>query len=809
VTPGGGPVVLDVQAIQSADHRGRGIARWSYEFAAAMVATRPDLLGRILLNPALPPPGDIEPLVASGLVAYAGSDGAIPPGAHVYHCLSPFELQVPLEQLWPREAARRGLLLALTAYDLIPLELSSHYLREAGARRRYRTRVGFLRAADAVLAISRAAAGQVRDLAGVDERRIAVVGTGISAHFRPPGSRARAGAAARVAVPGLEQHFVLCPAGTDYRKNIEAVIRAYAELEEPLRAAFQLVVSCEMTDQPRAHFEWVARALGIADRVLLTGFVSDEALLCLYQATDLVVFPSLSEGFGLPLAEALACGAPAIGSDIPAIAELVGPEQRFDPTDVGAIAAALRHALTDEPWRTALPGRSGYRPGTWHEVAKQAAGAYERLLGRPLHSWRRHPTMAFVTPLPPAPTGIAHHSLRLAEEVAATGRVDLDVFADSLDREPYVPTPPAGVPTFPAAMMGSIGGLRGGYDHVVYALGNSDNHVGALKLLRRHKGVVICHDVRLTNLYYFGAKDAEAVPGGFRAALRRMYEGALPEHVGESGRLSQAEEEQYGVLMAREVMDLCERFLVSSTAAAALAAVDAGLDPESVAKIALLPFAAERPVASRGGFDDLDDDGGPLPDGEGPLVVALGIVHLIRQPFKLLEAFAAAVRAGEPAARLAYVGPVPQELRDELTTRAAELGVAGSVILTGQVGTARYLEWMERATLAVQLRAQWNGEASLTVGECMVAGVPLIVSDLGWVRDLPPDSVARIAPDATPLELAQLLGDLLGSADRRRALAEAGLAHAPALRYSSAAEVLLSYLLGPERSSGSPAPSPA
>jgi glycosyltransferase involved in cell wall biosynthesis len=190
-------------------------------------------------------------------------------------------------------------------------------------------------------------------------------------------------------------------------------------------------------------------------------------------------------------------------------------------------------------------------------------------------------------------------------------------------------------------------------------------------------------------------------------------------------------------------------------------------------------------------------------------VVALGIVHPIRQPFKLLEAFALTTRTGVPAARLAYVGPVPQELREELTTRASELGIAGSVILTGQVSTRRYLEWMDRATLAVQLRAHWNGEASLTVGECMVAGVPLIVSDLGWVRDLPQASTVRVAPDATPFELAQLIGDLLTDADRRRALVAAGLAHAPALGFAPAAEALLSYLLGSADSPGSEGPSAA
>jgi len=132
-----GPVVLDLQAVQSADHRGRGVARYAYELAVQLVRSRPDLVGRVLLNPALPPPGEIEPLVVSGLLAHAGSPDALPDGARIFHSLSPFELHTPIEQVWPRVVSQRGLLLAATVYDLIPELLADHYLREPGQRRRY------------------------------------------------------------------------------------------------------------------------------------------------------------------------------------------------------------------------------------------------------------------------------------------------------------------------------------------------------------------------------------------------------------------------------------------------------------------------------------------------------------------------------------------------------------------------------------------------------------------------------------------------------------------------------------------------
>lgn len=789
--------MIDLQAVQSADHRGRGIARYAYELAVALVELRPDLVGPILLNPALPPPGEMEPLVVSGKLAYAGDPDAFPEGAHVFHSLSPFELRTPVEQVWPREASRRGLVLALTLYDLIPEVLAFHYLRDGGPRRRYRTRLQLLRQADRLLAISPAAADQARQRLELPEEAVTVVGTGTSPRFRPPASRDAAAQAARAAVPGLEREFVLYPAGTDFRKNVETLVRAYAELPAELRRRWQLVVSCDMGTQPYAHYTHVSRLLGIEDRVLLTGFVDDDTLLHLYQSAGLVVFPSLAEGYGLPVAEALACGAGVIGSDIAAMEELVEADQRFEPT-VGGIAAALGATLRSEERLAELRRRAGRPPATWAEVAARTAAVYEELLRLPRHEWRRRPAVGFVTPLPPAPTGVAHHSLRLAEELARRDEADVDVFADGQDRERYEPVVPAGTECFHARSMPAIEALRGGYERVVYALGNSDNHVAGLQLLRRRPGLVLAHDVRLTNLYAFGAKNEAAVPGGLRGSIERLYGSQLPEWLGAGGRLSPGEEEQYGVLLAREVISLAERYLVSSPAARELALLDAG--PQAAGRIGVLPFAAEPPAPGRSGFEERAGEAEPMPPASAdPLVAALGIVHEVRQPLRLLEAFAL-VRRRHPAAQLAYVGPAPEDLRAAIGARAAALGLEGAVTVTGQVTTPCFLEWMRRATVVVQLRDRWNGEASGTVGECLVAGAALVVADIGWMHELPGSCAVKVAAGGSAEELGEAVAALAGDPARLAAMRSAARDFAAAeLSFARAAERLAAMLLPGEQ----------
>jgi alpha-1,3-rhamnosyl/mannosyltransferase len=113
--------------------------------------------------------------------------------------------------------------------------------------------------------------------------------------------------------------------------------------------------------------------LGLAEHVVLPGFVSDEALACLYSAALAVVLPSLIEGFGLPAVEAAACGAAVLLSDLePHRASLGDAALYFDPEDSEAIAHAMSWAL-DEPDRTESLGdeaREQVAPLTWDATAR-------------------------------------------------------------------------------------------------------------------------------------------------------------------------------------------------------------------------------------------------------------------------------------------------------------------------------------------------------------------------------------------------------------------------------------------------------
>src|SRR5215207_11327865 len=130
-----------------------------------------------------------------------------------------------------------------------------------------------------------------------------------------------------------------------------------------------------------------ARPLSIRPRdLVLTGFVTDRQLAALYRACELFVFPSLYEGAGLPVLEAMSCGAPVAASNTTSIPELLGdPEGSFDPSDPSEIARCVGDVLETPGTLESLRDRSRRRVAlyTWDRVARETVPAYERAMELP------------------------------------------------------------------------------------------------------------------------------------------------------------------------------------------------------------------------------------------------------------------------------------------------------------------------------------------------------------------------------------------------------------------------------------------
>jgi glycosyltransferase involved in cell wall biosynthesis len=385
-------VWLDARGTQTVGHHERGIARYVAEHSRALLELAPERIGWIGFSDEIPLSDSVKPLLDSGKATWQNTDPG-PAGGRpaIYHAMSPFEAALELDDVWPpwsREDSR----LVVTLYDLIPLIMLDQYKAVWGHwATTWVARLGLIRSAHQVLTISQQTANDAMERLHVPEERITVIDSGVSGHFSSlAASRTEADSILRSALPKVRPGFLLYVGGTDYRKNLEGAIRAYAQLPPDLRDAHQLVIAGNLAHLRRFTLRAFARRLGIESRnVLLTGLVGDRELAALYRACELFIFPSLYEGAGLPILEAMTCGAAVAASGVSAMPELLGDRRAtFDPEDPSDIARCVREVLEDPAMLEALRERSRGRAGlyTWERVAKLTLEGYERAMEVPLDS---------------------------------------------------------------------------------------------------------------------------------------------------------------------------------------------------------------------------------------------------------------------------------------------------------------------------------------------------------------------------------------------------------------------------------------
>lgn len=666
----------------------------------------------VLLNPLRPPPRLPADLAAAPEVRWRSVAPLADDSDVVYHVMSPFEMGSPFETLLPPPGLGEGVRTAVTLYDLIPLTEPERYLPHRASATAYRARLSLVRAADAVLAISRHTAAEAAARLDIDPGRIHVIGGGAAPTFRPTEDMETTLAQVRRALPALVGSFVLSVTGSHDRKNTEGLLDAYVRLPKDLRKRLQLVIACDVAPPWEARWRDHARGVGLDDaEVVITGHVSDDLLLMLYQSARLFVFPSLSEGFGLPVVEAVASGCPTVTSNTTSIPEVLDwAESTFDPTSPEQMASVAERALTDDAFRAELRriGDEAAARTTWDAVADRTLAAIDRLKPGPQRSPRpRRLRVALAGPFAPSLSGVAGYSGRLLGELAQ--RCQLDVFTEpgsdgrALRQTAHrvLPINRLGSSTDPAS-----------YDAIVYAIGNSVHHHATHDAALRHPGVLWLHDVRLHRLVVTWARARYG--GEWRRVLDSMVNTQYGPRAPTDGPAEGDDEALYAWLATNDVfltrhLIACSRgAVVHSHAARHLLELD---QPASawVPPIEVVPHAVPDP---------------PWPSRTPttrPLVVSMGILHPVKVPELLIRAVA---QLDQPV-DLALVGDVAPDYRAVLERLAQTEGLRGQLHMPGAATPADYWHWLQRAWGAVQLRTSWNGESSGAVHDAVAAGVPV------------------------------------------------------------------------------------
>ena len=786
---------IDMLGVQSPGSRGRGIGRLSSSVVAQLLGLDPSVHYVLYAHEGLPT--DEFPTAPNatrvvlrreperGETRLSHVMGRLarenPEGLDALLVLSPFELH---EGYGTPPKPLRDLTLAAIVYDLIPFRYQERYLTDPGPAAEIHRRLEGLRHYDVLLAISEATRDDFRSMLGLAPGRAVNIGAacdagtfGVDRAAIPPASLRR-----KLHNHGITGSFIYCVSNFAYHKNVHRLIDAFALLPGRIRRSHHLLLTCGGTPEDAEAARRHAHARGVGDRFVLSGPMNDEELRLLYQRCAVFCFPSLYEGFGLPLLEAMHCGAPVVAGNNSSQVEVVGDAGLLvNAADASDVAEKLTRILTNPALAADLGARARERAATfsWRRTAERTFEALTAVVRRKsAHRTRSdraqestRPRLAVFSPFPPKKSGISDYTARLIEYLKPTYAIDL--YHDS----GYVPEPALKCSDFAA------------YDHrlfdrnaaildyraVLYQMGNSWYHNFLYETMRRHPGIVTLHDFNLAGFHWSYSQVRDGTHSHFARQFEfccpiraARYLALLPDWMREPGGI-QAACSRRGLFLNREIFEWSRRVVVHSPWCVVQAAK---LFPDQAHKATLIPFgttASTRTTEQRAAIRDRFG----LPRG-ALIFASFGYLTRDKMNTEAITAFAA-LADDYPEAIFAFVG---QDYEGGEARRLAEsLGILGRVAFLGHRSASDFADLVAISDIGINLRRPPTyGETSAALLDLLRSGIPAIVTDVATFSDYPDSVVRKVRWDSDGMGgLIAAMRELAADAVTRESLGRAAL----------------------------------
>lgn len=642
----------------------------------------------------------------------------------VFYITSPFDGHLPpYQQEW-----FEGVQVIATVYDIIPYVMREHYFTRETDMVWYMERVDMLRWADRLLVISQSVKDDLIQYLNFSADSIDVIWGAPGEQFCQieiePNQERKLFRKYKINSP-----YIMCTGGDDERKNIAGLIEAFGRLPRGLSEQYQLVIVCKLQKVSVERYTKLAEQFGIRDRVVLTNFVTDEELLQLYNLAKLVAFPSVYEGFGLPVVEAWACGAPVLTSNNSSLVQIAGDAAILvDPYSIDDIAKGLEEALVRSDLEELVQkGQERLKKFQWSEVARVSISAFSEVF-QPLekHEVKKH-RIAFFTPIPPVQSGISDYSVDILWELSK--HFDIDVFINQLKWSADVL--PEDVRVYAHNEYPS---MREQYRDTVYQMGNSTYHVYMWPYLQEYGGTLVLHDYNLhgvaqdealftqknnIELYRTILKE-DMTPGEVSAYLNYINRGHAPK-INEielngfvtnyANKIIVHSQEGKEKLLKRDI-GRCVRWI------------------RSYAKIE--PLRGSSMTKEILGWADSTLQ-----------FAAFGHIHETKRAIPILKAFAKLADQHNNV-QLHFVGKLDPTLEPKFIETVNRLHLTDKVHVTGYVTLEEFEQYIDAADICLNLRWPYNGETSGSLMRILAKGKCVIVNDVGSFGEIPDDACVKL-----------------------------------------------------------------
>lgn len=612
-------------------------------------------------------------------------------------------------------------------YDLIPLLFKQKYFNDPWFEKLYYKYLSAICEYDHLFTLSESARQDIlKELSKVCRGNVSVIGAAADPLFSPANED-----------PVMSSPFFLHIGGDDTRKGGEEVLRAFAKL--PNRKELELVYSYGGSDYYKGQLFKLAESLGVAENFIFRGYSSDDYIRKLYSQCLAFIFPSEYEGFGLPILEAMSCGASVVAGNNSAQVEIVKDFGIVtDPKNIEALSNIMYILSVDKDLNNYIKGQC---------LERSKDFSWDKVIGKFLETIVR-PRLAIFSPIPPTPSGISDYIVSLLPHLAKT--FDITIYVEGADDKKS--------PNDCDNKCEKVDGKYDGYyrvlphtsfkeskhDYILYQMGNSEYHRYMYPYMMKYPGVVTLHDFCL-------------------AGFHNNYDWVYPGHYKEQVDLSGAQYDDYDKEIERSpkgrVIELVDRGInlndgIMMASKAIITHSQAFADNKFIHHT---PFPKEVvPQAIKSGWAPTLN------------IVAPGWLSETKLNLLCLQAFSQIDYKG---AHLVFAGAGDS---DYLKKFAEENNIAHRVKFTGRLTKEEYADIIREADVGVILRREpTHGETSAALFDLLAAGVPTLVSNVGTFREIPDNAVAKIDEESAAL-VADTLNVLLKNKEMRKMVGRAG-----------------------------------
>jgi glycosyltransferase involved in cell wall biosynthesis len=283
-----------------------------------------------------------------------------------YPFFDPFFYTLPLRKEKPT---------VVTVHDLIPLVFPSRFPRGIRGELKWQIQKMSLKQSSYIITDSIASKNDIERIIGFPKNKISVVYLAPHPRFV---SQTKQKIIKNKETYHLPDTYLLYVGDVNWNKNIPSLLRAVSTLSVPLVLVGKAFL--ENDSQEIQEINTVIDEEHMNDRIYKLGFVPDEDLPAIYSGAEITVVPSIAEGFGLPVLEAMGCDCPVACSNVSSLVEIAGPSYKFDPTNTESITKTITELLSKDR-KVAIEGYSDWvKQFSWQKTAEETVHAYTEAL---------------------------------------------------------------------------------------------------------------------------------------------------------------------------------------------------------------------------------------------------------------------------------------------------------------------------------------------------------------------------------------------------------------------------------------------